>query len=203
MHQTTRDSYNTHASSLSRHYDDIGTRDGDINLAFMMAGNPRSARVLEIGCVNGRDAADIVQHAAHYRGIDASSEMVAIARQRVPAADFEVADATTYEYGGPYDIIFAFALFRHMTEAEVRTVLDKMASSLRIGGIVYISSPYALTYHHELQQDEFGVREMHYYNPALLQKHGPASLHTIHELYDIVNGVAWFEAAFRKQATHS
>jgi hypothetical protein len=34
MHQKTRDTYNQSADNLSRHYDQIGSRDGDIDLAF-------------------------------------------------------------------------------------------------------------------------------------------------------------------------
>lgn len=203
MHQTTRDTYDRSANSLSRHYDHIGSRDGDINLAFTMAGNPVHAQVFEIGCGNGRDATIIADRAASYTGIDTSKEMVAIAQTRVPDATFSVADAVQHDYGGPYDIVFAFALFRHMIESEVRIVLAKIADSLKPGGIVYISSPYGLQYYHAPHHDEFGVREMYYYNPAILQKYSPDSLKKVHELYDAINGAEWFEVAFRKQPVHS
>lgn len=200
MHNTTRDTYSKSAGSLSRHYDSIGSRDGDIELAFSLAGNPDNAAILELGCGNGRDAEAIVKYAHNYTGIDTAAEMIAIAKVKVPNATFLVADAMTYDYPGPYDIIFAFALFRHMDVTEITTVLKKISDSLRPGGIVYISSVYGNHHRSHPKMDEYGSREIYDYNPSILQKYSPPSLKKVQEIYDTINGVEWFELALMKLA---
>lgn len=198
MHQGTRDTYNHSAGLLSRHYDAIGSRDGDIDLAFTLAGDPKNAKVLELGSGNGRDAQSILRHTPNYIGIDNSAEMVAIAQQKVPTVGFEVADAVTYKYAGPYDIIFAFAIIRHLSIPELTTVLKKAATNLKPGGILYISSVYSQSHHLASRNDNFGTREMYYYNPAIIQKYCPQTLKKVQEIYDTINGVDWFEIALRK-----
>lgn len=198
MHQKTRDTYNHSADSLSNHYDEIGPREGDINLAFTLAGNPTSAAVLEIGCGNGRDARAILRRTADYTGIDSSEAMVTLARQKVPDGRFEVTDAIAFEYKGPYDIVFAFAAFRHMNPDELATVLKQVHNSLKSGGVLYVSSNHADTYRSETRNDEYGVRELHYYNPTFMQQRAPSGLKKVQEIYDTVDGQEWFEVAFQK-----
>ena len=199
MHQKTRDTYNYSAGSLSKHYDEIGPRDGDINLAFMLAGNPGNAVVLELGCGNGRDARAIAHRTPNYTGIDTSKEMVDRAIEKVPEGHFEVGDATTYNYQGPYDLVFAFATLRHLNTDEVATVMKKVYDSIRPGGVFYISSNYAARYRIGSRSDEYGTREIHYYNPTILQKYAPTGFRKIQEIFDKVDDNEWFEVAFQKQ----
>lgn len=199
MHQKTRDTYNHSAGSLSQHYDEIGPREGDINLAFTLAGSPDNAVVLEIGTGNGRDARAILRHTPFYTGIDTSEEMIAIAKKKAPKGEFIVADAVTYNYTGPYNIVFAFAPFRHMNLEEVTTVMQRVYTSLKIGGVFYISSNYADSYKIDPRNDAHGIREIHYYNPDILQKHAPTGFKKVQEIFDTVDGLEWFEIAFRKE----
>lgn len=198
MHRKTRATYDNSAKHLSDHYDKIGAREGDINLAFALAGNPENAMVLEIGSGNGRDARAILRRTPYYTGIDTSQAMVQMAKKRAPKGQFFVADAVAYDYNGPYDIIFALAQFRHMNLAEATTVLKKVYNSLRSGGIVYVSSNHADKYHCKTRVDEFGSRDIYYYNPDILQKHAPPGLKKVQELYDMVDDQQWFEVAFQK-----
>jgi SAM-dependent methyltransferase len=198
MHQKTRDTYNQSADSLSNHYDEIGPREGDINLAFTLSGNPANAVVLEIGCGNGRDARAIIRRSGHYTGIDTSESMIDLARQKVPSGQFRVADALSFEYEGPYDIVFAFAAFRHMNPDELTTVLKQIHASLKTGGVLYVSSNHADSYRSEARNDKYGTRIIHYYNPKLLQQRAPRGLKKIQEIFDTVDGQEWFEVAFQK-----
>lgn len=198
MHTTTRDTYNKSARSLTAHYEEIGAREGDIDLAFTLAGHPENAQVLEIGCGIGREARAILRYTPFYTGIDTSEELITRAKERVPKGIFEVADALTYDYKGPYDIVFAFAALRHLDQIEVTIVIDKIYESLRPGGICYISSNYADEHQYEVRKDDFGEREIHYYNADLLQKHAPTGLKRIQEIQDLVNGQKWFEVVFQK-----
>lgn len=199
MRQETRDTYNQSARKLSRHYDRIGSRDGDIDLAFTLAGNPKDAEVLELGCGNGRDAQAILRHTSNYTGIDTSESMIAIAVSKVPEGNFEVADAINYPYTGPYNIVLAFALFRHLNMEEMTVVLKKAADSLKPGGVLYISSMLGESYESISCSDVFGTREMYLYNPQIIMKRCPLSLKRVQEIYDHIGGKAWFELALRKQ----
>ena len=199
MHRKTRETYNKAAQPLSDHYDQIGPREGDINLAFTLAGNPENAVVLEIGCGNGRDARAILRRTPYYTGIDTSEAMITVARKRVPRGTFYIADAVEYNFSGSYDIVFAFAQFRHMDLEEATTVLSRIYHSLRPGGVVYISSNFAESYHHEQRKDAFGEREIYYYSPDILQKHAPPGFRKVQELYDTVDGYKWFELALQKK----
>ena len=200
MHKKTRETYNKAVQTLSDHYDEIGPREGDINLAFTLAGNPENAVVLEIGSGNGRDARAILRRTPYYTGIDNSEKMIALARKRAPKGKFQIADAAAYNFTGPYDIVLAFAQFRHMNLEEVTTVLSRVYNSLRPGGVVYISSNFAETYHHEQRRDAYGEREIYYYSPDILQKHAPSGFKKVQEIYDTVAGCKWFELALQKES---
>lgn len=200
MHQKTRDTYNRSAGSLSDHYDEIGPREGDIKLAFTLARHPENARVLEIGCGNGRDARAILHQTPFYTGIDTSEKMIEHARLKAPKGFFEVADAVTYAYPDKYDIVFAFAPFRHMKLEEVTTVMQKVYAALKPGGVFYISSNYGAKYEHTRRQDIFGVRDIYLYNPTILEKHGPTGFKKIQEIFDTVDNQEWFEVAFQKRS---
>jgi len=199
MHQKTRNTYSKSAASLGQHYDEIGSRDGDVNLAFTLAGNPENAKVLEIGCGNGRDALSILRRTPFYTGIDTSPEMIKLARERTFKGKFEVADALTYDYDGPYDVVFAFASLRHIAPSELGIVLKKVYDSLREGGVLYISSNYADHYHQEDRKDKYGEREIHYYNPDIIQHYAPRGFKKVQELYDTIDGFKWFEVVLKKQ----
>ncbi len=198
MPQNTRKIYDQSADELSRYYDAIGARDGDIDLAFALADSTESPVVLELGCGNGRDARAIVEHTPYYTGIDTSSKMIAKAKERLPSVRFEQADAITYTYPTLYDIVFAFAPLRHMDIDEVTTVLRKVYDALRPGGVLYISSNFSQKYEVTERQHPHGVRKIYNYNPDIIQKHAPHGFKRVRELYDKVNNEPWFEVVLKK-----
>ena len=197
MHQVT-EIYDDSADELSDYYDRIGPRYGDVELAFADAGNLENPVVLEIGCSNGRDAQVITQHTPYYTGIDLSEKMVAKAKDRLPNVHFEQADARTYDYPGINDIVFAFAPFRHMDLEEVTTVLRKIYDSLRVGGVLYISSNHSQKYEEAERPHPYGIHKIHYYNPSVIQKHAPDGFKKVREQYDTVNNEPWFELSLKR-----
>jgi SAM-dependent methyltransferase len=190
--------YDESADELSDYYDRIGPRYGDIELAFADAGNPENPVVLEIGCGNGRDAEAITNLTPYYTGIDSSEKMLVKAQDRLPNAHFEQADARTYDYSGTYDIVFAFAPFRHLDLDDVTVVLRKIYDSLRVGGVLYMSSNYGEKYEEAERVYPYGVQKIYRYNPLIIQKHAPHGFKKIREQKDDVNNEAWFELSLRK-----
>jgi SAM-dependent methyltransferase len=81
------------------------------------------ASVLEIGSGTGEDAVALEERGYRVRRTDAAGSFVEMIRADGFAAD--QLNAITDELGGPYDLIFADAVFLHFDRAELRTVLRK------------------------------------------------------------------------------
>ncbi|HWD03827.1 MAG TPA: class I SAM-dependent methyltransferase [Amycolatopsis sp.] len=94
------------------------------------------SRVLDIGSGTGRPVAEELVAAGHrVTGLDVSGEMVRIAREQVPGAEFRHVDVREWESTpGSWDAVCAFFPFLQMTRGETETVLGKIAGWLRSGG---------------------------------------------------------------------
>ena len=69
----------------------------------------RVASVLEIGCGSGHLAKRFTDRQYDYRGMDISTQMLAIARQRCPTAQFECADMRTFTTDRLFDAVIITA----------------------------------------------------------------------------------------------
>jgi SAM-dependent methyltransferase len=81
------------------------------------------ASVLEIGSGTGEDAIALEGRGYRVRRTDAAQSFVEMIRADGFAAD--QLNAITDELGGPYDLIFADAVFLHFDRAELTSVLRK------------------------------------------------------------------------------
>ena len=81
------------------------------------------ASVLEIGSGTGEDAVALEERGYRVRRTDAARSFVEMIRADGFAAD--QLNAITDELGGPFDLIFADAVFLHFDRAELTTVLRK------------------------------------------------------------------------------
>jgi SAM-dependent methyltransferase len=164
LRQETIDTYNKSANELAEYYQSMGPRTQYIDTAFKLAGNPEAARVVELGCGNGRDAEEIVKRARWYLGADVSEELIKLAREHVPDAQFVAMDAVQFHFPENIDIVYAFASLLHLDRNEVRTVLHNAHGALRTGGIFYISLKYAPEYTERVQEDKYGTRLFYFYD---------------------------------------
>jgi SAM-dependent methyltransferase len=195
------DYYTDRNDGLVEHYEQIGPREGDIALAFALAGNPEHARVLELGCGQGREAQVILQRTPYYLGIDRSPDMIRLARKRAKQGFFEIADVVNHTYDqGTYDIVFAFGLLRHLDKQASERLLAKLLTSLRVGGVLYLSSPYGSRYKTLKQHGFFGVRQVALYSPKLVAKLAGKRFAKVYELMGEVSGEPWFEIALQKKS---
>ena len=198
LRQETVDTYNHSARAFADYYKERGPRVTYINKAFEFAGNPGHAKVVEIGCGYGRDAEAIVARGASYLGIDMAEEFIKMARKNVPEANFEVADAATFEYPPDLDIVFAFASLLHMDRVEVKTVLEKVQKALNPGGVFYISLKWQPRYEKKVQRDQFGTRIFYFYNAELIQELAGDAYETAATWRETHRGADWFEIALKK-----
>jgi SAM-dependent methyltransferase len=79
----------------------------------------RKGRILDVCCGTGYLAGLLTARGYRVTGIDASAEMIALARQNVPAAAFQIADARQFRVLGKFDgAVSTFDSLNHILSAE-------------------------------------------------------------------------------------
>lgn len=190
--------YDESAKELAEYFKGIGARVSDIELGLKLANASSDAKVVEIGCGDGRDAEEIVKRVAWYEGYDPSEGLLDIARQRLPDASFVKADALSYQYPENLDVVYAFASLLHVDQENLKIALVKIAAALRKDGIAFISLKERLAYEEEAKEDQYGRRMFYYYNPALIQELAGDSFVVAHEDHQTIGHTDWFTLALRK-----
>lgn len=119
----------------------------DLEMYATLAGRAGS-RVLELACGTGRIALHLARAGFQVTGLDVSSPMLAIARQRLAAEDPEVrgrvtlaaADMRRFRSRGPFDMaLYAINSFMHlMTPLDQIRSLKCVARHLREGALLAI-----------------------------------------------------------------
>jgi inosine/xanthosine triphosphate pyrophosphatase family protein/SAM-dependent methyltransferase len=194
--QQTIDIYNKNAPALSGKFDSFGARVGYIDKAFSYS-KKNDPFTVEIGCANGRDAKEILEHTDNYLGIDVSQELIGIARQNVPGGKFQVADVEGFDFPPGMDIVFAFASLIHSNRDALKNILDSIAESLNSGGIVYLSLKHG-KYGEYAKEDEFGIRIYYYYDKETMGGIVGSNYEIIEEMVEEIRGQEWLEVLLRK-----
>jgi 2-polyprenyl-3-methyl-5-hydroxy-6-metoxy-1,4-benzoquinol methylase len=105
---------------------------------------PPGSSVLDLGCGQGALVRLLNDRGFVARGIDASSEQVALAQQIAPGA---VEEADVFDFlaqpRSAFDAILAMDLLEHLTREEVLRVLAAVGSALRAGGVFIARMPNA------------------------------------------------------------
>lgn len=198
VHELTIETYNRSARKLAEYFRSMGPRVKDIELALELAGNPPEARVVEIGCGAGRDAAEIVKRVRHYLGFDPSTKMIELARQAAPEADFQLANSLTFGFPPDLDVVYAFASLLHIDKADLSIVLQKLGRAVRPGGIVLVSLKEKNEYSAELRQDDFGQRIFYYYTVELVTELAE-DFEAVYEDHQTIGSTNWFTLALRRK----
>ncbi|MEV6414716.1 class I SAM-dependent methyltransferase [Kribbella sp. NPDC051718] len=84
---------------------------------------PGGGDVLELGSGTGRDAVELERRGHRVRRTDAAGSFVEMIR--ADGHDAEHLNALSDDFGGPYDLVFADAVFLHFTPEQLATVLRK------------------------------------------------------------------------------
>jgi predicted TPR repeat methyltransferase len=107
-------------------------------VAELIARLPQRGRVLDIGSGTGVPAAsDLVGAGFDVLGLDVSSRMVEIARERVPGAQFQRIDVRDFDAEqGSLQAVCAFFPFLQLPRADTEAVLGRAAGWLSPGGLL-------------------------------------------------------------------
>ena len=196
----TTNTYNRSAQSLAEKFDKQGARTSDIEETLStLKDHDGEIRALEIGCGNGRDAAEIVKRVDDYLGVDISENLIDLAREKVPEADFEVADIESYDFPENLDAVFAFASLIHAPKDSLRNVFERVKNALNDGGVFRISLKYADQYAETTKEDEFGIRTYYLYSERDIESFSSGFSLLKSEVVDF-KGQKWLEILLRKTA---
>lgn len=105
---------------------------GEAVLALLDA--PAGSLVVDLGCGSGGLSGQLAARGYHVVGVDASPEMLALARSSHPGLTFVQGDAVTFSLDEPADAIFSNAVFHWIDRALQPRLLANLAANLKPGG---------------------------------------------------------------------
>ena len=92
------------------------------------------ARCLDLGCGNGTLTAELAASGLDVVGMDASPEMIDLARATHPELRFVLGDATSFSLDAPVDVVFSNSML-HWIDRELHpAALARVAAALVPGG---------------------------------------------------------------------
>jgi SAM-dependent methyltransferase len=95
---------------------------------------------LDVGCGAGRCLGLLAGHGFRVDGIDPSTAMIALARERHPEVRLVHADICRWELPRSYDLIVAWDSTWHVPLARQEPVLTKLCRSLSAGGVLVFTT---------------------------------------------------------------
>src|SRR5213595_1221632 len=125
--------------ALYRRFEDERTRPARELLARVPLESAR--RAYDLGCGPGNSTELLVQRfpGARVVGVDNSPAMLESARQRLPAAAFELADVSAWQPNDAPDLIYANATLQWLPHH--RTLIPRLFSLLAPGGVLAVQMP--------------------------------------------------------------
>ncbi len=108
-------------------------------VAYVLAACPRG-RGLDVGCGTGVLAGRLAAAGFDMTGVDPSTGMLAVARERVPGVAFVQGSGTELPFeDGRFDLVVTVATLHHIADAAaVRTTLSELARVTAPGGRIVV-----------------------------------------------------------------
>lgn len=137
---------NRHSENTIQYYDDhaegyarstVGIEFSSLYEPFLRM-VPKGGRILDAGCGSGRDAKAFLDLGYNVIAIDASERMAMLASQLI-GPPVSVMRFQEMSYDQAFDGVWACASLLHVPRPEIAGVIDRMARSLRLGGVLYAS----------------------------------------------------------------
>ena len=135
MDKGTIDYYNNNAD---RYYWETVAVDLDKMRIKFASYLPAESRVIDLGCGSGRDVMAFGYMGHDAAGLDASAELVKLARERLEVKA-SVGDMSSWIASEPYDGIWCCASLIHLNDKEKDRFFRNLPRNLKKGGVIYIS----------------------------------------------------------------
>jgi ubiquinone/menaquinone biosynthesis C-methylase UbiE len=137
----TRDDYNL----IAEHF--ASTRRfnwGDFSTALKSIPIEKGAKVLDLGCGNGRVYDLLKDLDVDYSGLDLSSELVEFAKKNVPGGHFNVGSLLETPYAdNEFDLVICVATLHHIpSKAARKQAIEEIYRITKTGGYALITNWY-------------------------------------------------------------
>ena len=94
----------------------------------------KNSTILDLGCGNGALSKALHDKGYIVRGLDASKELLDIAKKNYPDIEFTLADATNFLLHEPVDVVFSNAVFHWIDKERQPDVLKCVYNALKEDG---------------------------------------------------------------------
>ncbi|MEJ6397238.1 class I SAM-dependent DNA methyltransferase [Yoonia sp. 208BN28-4] len=109
-------------------------------LARFTARIPPQGRVLDLGCGGGEPIARwLMAEGFDVTGVDFAPAMLDICRTRWPDGDWRLADMAALDLGESFDAIISWNGFFHLTAAQQKACIPRLAAHLNDGGMLMLT----------------------------------------------------------------
>lgn len=93
-----------------------------------------NALAVDLGCGNGALSIKLADKGYRVLGVDASEDMLKIAREQHPELNFQAGDAVTFKLKEKADVIFSNAVLHWIDAGKQQEMLENIAGQLKTGG---------------------------------------------------------------------
>ncbi|PKM92157.1 MAG: hypothetical protein CVU81_01965 [Euryarchaeota archaeon HGW-Euryarchaeota-1] len=101
---------------------------------------PKNAKILDAGCGVGIDSNYMASKGFEIVGIDLSTEMLKLAKQKFPQIDFRQEDIRKLDFPpNSFDGILASCSIVHIPKKDVPALLEKFHQILKNEGVIYLA----------------------------------------------------------------
>ena len=94
----------------------------------------KGSSVLDLGCGNGALTKTLQEKGYAVKGLDASKELLDIARKNYSAIEFVQGDATAFSISEPVDVVFSNAVFHWINKERQQDMLKCVYNALKKNG---------------------------------------------------------------------
>ncbi len=123
--------------------DDMIRSDAIIEKILDISAIHEGVSVLDVACGTGVLVPDYAKrNVTDITGIDISSNMVKIAKQKFPQINFICADAESHNFGRTFDRIMIYNAFPHFPNQD--KLIEHLSSFLNVGGVLTVAHGMSL-----------------------------------------------------------
>ena len=94
----------------------------------------KGSSVLDLGCGNGALTKTLQEKGYLVKGLDASKDLLDIARKKYPAIEFKHGDATNFTLSESVDVVFSNAVFHWINQERQQDMLKSVYNALKKNG---------------------------------------------------------------------
>lgn len=99
------------------------------------------AKILDLGCGTGDPIGRYyIEKNYSYTGVDASKNMIALARSRFPQAKFVICDMRELDLKEKYDLVIAWHSFFHLPQDDQRKMFKTFENHIEDNGVLMFTS---------------------------------------------------------------